>query len=129
MRRLLSDETGSVTMEFTLLVPTFVALLVFLADATIVYLTHSEMYNAARDISRSVSTGQLKDHSEVEAYAAKRLFLSGRNYVIDVDFSDDKKVIIAVQLDDAAIFGRLLEPVVGDDLVARSTTGEEPRIK
>ena len=53
------DEKGAVTMEFTVLVPFFVVLLIFFADASVIYFTHSEMFNAARDISRRMSTGQI----------------------------------------------------------------------
>lgn len=128
MRRFLRDETGAVTTEFTLLVPVFVGLLVFFADATVIYLTHSEMFNAAREISRNVSTGELQDEDEVEAYAAEILHLGGRAYLVDANFSGDTTVTIAIHLYDAAIFGAWFRPILGEALVAVSTTAEEPRI-
>ncbi len=128
MRRLLRDETGAITTEFTVLVPFFVLLMVFFADATVLYLTHSEMFSAAREISRRVSTGELQDLSQVEAYAADELHLGDRVYFVDVDFSGDKTVRIVVHLYDAAIFGAWFTPILNEELVAISTTAEEPRI-
>lgn len=129
MRRLLRDDTGAVTTEFTVLVPFFIFLLVLFADATVIYLTHSEMFNAAREISRRVATGELQDHSQVQAYAADKLFLGQRDYYVGVDFSGDKTVTIAVHLYDAAIFGYFFRPILGRELVAISTAGEEPQIE
>ncbi len=52
----LRDETGAVTIEFVLWVPIFVGLLVFVTDASIIYLTHSDMWSVTRDLA-------LEDHS------------------------------------------------------------------
>ena len=60
INRFLRDSKGAVTTEFTVLVPFFVMLLVFFADASVIYLTHSEMFNTARDIARRMSTDQIK---------------------------------------------------------------------
>lgn len=128
MRRFLRDEKGAVTTEFTVLVPLFVMLLVFFADATVIYLTNSEMFKVAREISRRVSTGELQNQSQVETYAAENLFLGGREYVVDVDFSGDTTAILSIHLYDAAIFGAWFRPILGMDLIAVATTAEEPRI-
>ncbi len=128
MRRLVRDDAGAVTTEFTVLVPVFVMLLVFFADATVIYSTHTEMFNAAREISRSMSTGELHDESQVESYAVEKLFLGERTYYVDADFTDDKKVTIVIHLYDAAIFGVFFRPILGRELVAIATAAEEPRI-
>lgn len=128
MRRLVHDETGAVTTEFTVLVPFFVMLLVFFADATVIYSTHTEMFNAAREISRRMSTGELQDQFQVESYAIDKLFLGERTYYINANFTDEKQVIIAIHLYDAAIFGVFFRPILGKELVAIVTTAEEPRI-
>ena len=54
----LRDETGAVTIEFILWVPVFVGLLVFVTDASIIYLTHSEMWSVARDTARRMTTAR-----------------------------------------------------------------------
>jgi Flp pilus assembly pilin Flp len=129
MHRYLRDERGAVTVEFTVLVPFFVFLMVFFADATVVYLTHSEMFNAAREVSRRASTGEIRTLSEAEAYASDKLLLGARTYFLNVDFSGkDKTVRIGIPLSDAAIFGTFLRPILGRELVAIANVSEEPRI-
>lgn len=129
MRRLLRDDRGAVTVEFTVLVPVFVLLLVFFADATVIYMTHTQMFNAAREISRRVATGELGDESAVDAYAAEKLMLGERTYYVDPEFSDDNRVVIAVKVYEALIFGNFFVPILGDAMVAVATTGEEPRLE
>ncbi len=129
MRRLLSDDRGAVTVEFTVLVPVFVLLLVFFADATVIYMTHTQMFNAARELSRRVATGELGDESAVKAYATEKLMLGERTYYVDPEFSGDNRVTIAVNVYEAVIFGNFFEPILGDAMVAVATTGEEPRLE
>lgn len=128
-RRLLADEKGAVTIEFTALVPFFVLLLVFFADAAIIYLTHTEMFNAARDISRRTATGELANQDDVQAYAESHLFLGTRDYFVGVDLQNDKTVAVVVSLDQATIFGILFQPILGKELIATATAPEEPRIE
>lgn len=126
IRRFLADQNGAVTIEFTTLVPAFIALLVFFADASIIYLTHSEMFSVARDIARRMSTEQIETEQEVQAYAAQNLFLGQRTYTIDPDFGSDMRVTIVVRLDDAAIFGAFFKPILGRYLLASATMRREP---
>jgi Flp pilus assembly protein TadG len=91
---LLRDEMGAVTIEFVLWVPIFASLLVFVTDASIIYMTHSEMWNVARDTSRRMSTEKITTVNEVRDYAAAPLFLSEREYVIDPSFGSDMNVAI-----------------------------------
>ncbi len=123
---LLRDEKGAITIEFVLWVPIFVSLLVFVTDASIIYLTHSEMWNVARDTSRRMSTEELTTVTEVRDYAAARLFLGEREYAIDPTFGGDMNVTISIGLDGAAIFGFFFKPIIGRSLVASVTTRREP---
>jgi len=123
----LKDEKGAVTVEFTVLVPFFVFLLIFFADASVIYFTHSEMFNAARDISRRMSTGQIETQDQALAYAAQRLYLGDRVYTVDADFaSGDMPVSIGMPVGQAAIFGVWFEPIIGRALVATARTRREP---
>jgi hypothetical protein len=122
----LRDEKGAVTIEFVLWVPIFVGLLVFVTDASIIYLTHSEMWSVARDTTRRMTTGEISSDAEVVDYAAAHLFLGRRTYVIDPDFGGEMNVTIAVGLDGAAIFGFFFEPILGRSLVASVTMRREP---
>jgi Flp pilus assembly protein TadG len=122
----LGDEKGAVTIEFVLWVPIFVGLLVFVTDASIIYLTHSEMWNVARDTTRRMTTEQITSTAEARDYAAAHLFLGNRTYVIDSYFGGEMNVTIAIGLDGAAVFGFFFEPILGESLVASVTMRREP---
>lgn len=122
----LHDQKGAVTIEFTLFVPLFVMLMVFFADASIIYLTHSEMYNVARDTARRMSTEQLTTEAEVETYAAKHLHLGQRTYLIDPDFEGDMRVRVMLPIGEAAIFGAWFKAIIGNYLIASATMRREP---
>ncbi len=123
----LGDETGAVTIEFILWVPIFVGLLVFVSDASIIYLTHSEMWSVARDTTRRMTTEEFTTAAEALDYAAAHLFLGERTYVIDPELaSADMNITIAIGLDGAAIFGFFFKPILGRSLVASVTMRKEP---
>jgi hypothetical protein len=126
--RFIKDSKGAVTIEFTVLVPGFVLLMVFFADTSIVYLTHTEMYNAARDIARRMATHQLETEADVRDYAAGHLLLGGRQYTVDPDFGGVMSVTIAVSVSEAVFFGAFFEPVLGRALVANASVRSETRL-
>lgn len=128
LSKFLNDTKGAVTTEFTVLVPFFVFLLVFFADASVIYLTHTEMYNASRDIARRMATGQLKTSNDVQAYAEDHLHLGSRTYVVDPQFGNAMTVTISVGLDEAVFFGTFFQPILGRSLLASSTVQREPRL-
>lgn len=127
-RRFIRDEKGAIATEFVIMVPAFVLLMVFFIDASTIYLTHSEMYNTARDISRRMSTGELTSDAEVQAYAANHLFLAQRTYYVSTSFQGDKMVAIYADVVDSAIFGVMFKSLLGRELIALAVTAEEPRI-
>jgi len=124
----LGDEKAAVTIEFVLWVPIFVGLLVFVTDASIIYLTHSEMWSVARDTTRRMTTGEITSREQARDHAAARLFLGSRTYLIDP--SDPKlaemNVTIAIGIDGAAVFGFFFAPILGKTLVASVTMRKEP---
>jgi hypothetical protein len=122
----LRNDTGAVTIEFVTLVPAFVLTLVFFTDISIVYLTRTEMWNTARDISRRMSTGELTTAEEVTDYAASHLFLGQREYTVVADFGANKAVRIEVPMAEAAMFGTWLIGVIGDTLSVYATMSSEP---
>ncbi len=122
----LRDEKAAVTIEFVLWVPIFVGLFVFVTDASIIYLTHSEMWSAARDTTRRITTEEITTRAEAVDYAATRLFLGSRTYVIDPTDPALAEMNIAIGLDDAAIFGFFFKPILGKSLVASVTMRKEP---
>ena len=124
----LRDEKAAVTIEFVLWVPIFIGLFVFVTDASIIYLTHSEMWSVARDTTRRMTTGQITTDAEARDYAAAHLFLGSRTYVIDPTDPAlaDMNITIAIGIDDAAIFGFFFKPILGKSLVASVTMRKEP---
>jgi len=122
--RFFRDEGGSATIEFVLWVPVFVVLLVATTDATILYLSHTEMWNVSRDIARRLSVGDLTEAQAVEE-AKKELFLYSRAYTVGTSVGIDVVVEITTNVGDASVFG-FFEPVLGRDLSARVVMRREP---
>lgn len=120
------DQRGAVTIEFTTLVPAFIFLMLFFVDASVIYFTHSEMFNVARDVARRMSTGQFETLEEARAYAEGQLHLGMRTYLIDPEYDGDRTVTIAIPVGQAAIFGAWFKPILGQYLVARSRMHAEP---
>ena len=124
--RFIKDSKGAVTLEFTVLVPAFVFLMVIFTDTSVVYLTHSEMYNAARDIARRMATHQLQTDTDVRAYAAQTLSLGARTYNVTPDFTNSvMSVTISVSVGQAVFFGAFFEPILGRSLVATASVNTE----
>lgn len=124
LRAFISDERASASMEFVLWVPGFIFLLVMVTDASILYLTHTEMWNAARDTARGLSVGALTVE-EAPDRARERLLLSGRTYTVAVSDADPVVVQISVSVGDASIFG-FFEPVLEQQFTARVEMMKEP---
>lgn len=127
--RFLHDQKGAVTIEFTVIVPLFVLLMVFFADASVIYLSHSEMFNTARDLARRMATGELTSAEDVQIYAEEHLFLGNRTYQVFPQYVDGQiRVTMAVPLSQAAIFGAWFGPIIGDELRATAVMASELRL-
>ena len=124
----IKDSKGAVTIEFTVLVPAFVFLMVSFADTSIVYLTHTEMYNAARDIARRMATHELTTESDVQAYAEEHLSLVNRQYILDPDFGGVMSVRIEVLISQAVFFGAFFEPILGRALITTASVRAEKKL-
>lgn len=122
----LGDEKGAITTEFVTLVPFFIGLFVFFADVCVVYLTHSEMWNVARDSVRRMSTEEFTTNTQVVDYVSAHLFLGERSYVVEPTFGGEMRVRIAISIADAAIFGYLMENILGNTIVADVVMRKEP---
>ncbi len=117
LRRFIRDQTGTATIEFVLWVPLYVILLVAVTDASILYLTHTEMWNAARDSARRISVGAMAA-ADAPDRAREKLLLSGRSYTVAASDAGPVMVEISVNVGDASIFG-FFKPVLGRELTAR----------
>ena len=122
----LRNDTGAVTIEFVTLVPAFVLMLVLFTDASIVYLTRTEMWNTARDIARRMATGEITTQAQVTDYAASHLFLGYRQYTVQASAGAEIDVKISVPLIDAAVFGIWFKPIIGETLTVAARMRKEP---
>ncbi len=117
MSEFLRDEHGSATIEFVLWIPVYVIILVAVTDASILYLTHTEMWNTARDSARRISVGAMTA-ADVPDRAREKLLLAGRTYTVAGSDANPVIVEISVGVGDASIFG-FFGPVLGRQLTAR----------
>ena len=137
----LRDDRGSQTIEFVLWLPIIGALLVIISYASILYTTHTEMWNVARDTARRMTTGLfddgvtgVMDEAAAEDYAQTQLRLYeflGSGY--DVTATEDTvaetmTVVITLGVSDgsfdAGFFGAF--SLVGGTLAARVVMRAEP---
>ncbi len=124
LHRFIRDQTGTATLEFILWVPVYVILLVAVTDASILYLTHSEMWNTARDSARLISVGAMAA-ADAPDRAREKLVLSGRTYTVAASDTDPVIVEISVNVGDASVFG-FFKPVLGRELTAQVEMWKEP---
>ena len=127
----LRDDRGSQTIEIMLWIPIFVALLVIISDASILYLTQTEMWNVARDTARRMTTGQLMTEVAAEEYANVQLNLYSQNsglYSVDASYDPVVEVVISVGAGDVSFTGfKYLDfTIFGGDISARVVMRPEP---
>lgn len=131
----LRDERGSLTIEFILWIPLILALVVIVINATTLYVTHSEMWNVARDVARQMSTGVIGTIEEAEICAANGISLrSDLPYYIRAEYDQDQgaMVIIGLRLEDTTLMDSgmlLLAPIrfFANDLTARVVMRPDPQ--
>ncbi len=144
----LRDDRGSQTIEFVLWLPIIGALLVIISYASILYSTHTEMWNVARDTARRMTTGVFDvkigeewvlDEAKAMAYAQEQLRLYeffGSGYEVtatenpDPSNPDTSRMTVVITLGvtdgsfDAGFFGAFT--LVGGMLAARVVMRAEP---
>lgn len=104
----LKDQRGSSTVEFVIWIPLFVFFLAATIDASMLYLTQTEMWNVARDTARRVTTGQLPTEQAAKDYAAELLTIGGNTYWIvpTIDQPNQEVTVrIGTFIHDADAFG------------------------
>ena len=113
LRRLLSSEDGTATIEFVMWLPVFMSVLGIVTDASLLLTKHSQLLDAARDASRFVATGRMTE-GEAESYLTDRL---GTFASYQPEVSVDGLHVttnIAAPYADFVIFGDML---VGDTMM------------
>lgn len=119
------DETGSVTIEFVTLLPFFMALFLLFVDASMLYMTYSDMLLTASRLSRQMSVGTIETEGAAKDFVAEHLSLGKGTYTLNADFQTDT-VTIATPIAQAALSGWWMRSVIGSTLFATSTTKREP---
>jgi Flp pilus assembly protein TadG len=126
----LKDDSGSETIQFVVFLPLFAVTLVIVTDASFLYLNHSEMWQVARDTARRMASGQLTSEQEAVGYASSHMAMFDNHYQVSAGYDPDSTMAIqiSVPIADAMIFGKFLQPVMGQSMVARFEMRAEPEI-
>jgi Flp pilus assembly protein TadG len=121
------DERGSQTIEFVLWVPIIGALMVLVTDAFNIYMTHTEMWNVARDTARRMTMGDITSKADAETYASSQLSLFDYPYSVAAIHDPDTSMTVRVALNvgDSSFFGLTL---FGGTMNARVVMRSEPGI-
>lgn len=61
LRRWKRDETGSLTIEYCLWMPVFLAIIVLVLDTSILFAKHTSLMKLTSSITRQLSVGSLND--------------------------------------------------------------------
>lgn len=72
IKRLVTSESGNMSIEFVIAVPLFVAMITGAVDVSRVFITQANFYGAARDTARVVARHAMNEEN-AEAYAASRV--------------------------------------------------------
>jgi uncharacterized membrane protein YgcG len=125
---LLTDEQGFMSVDFVLWLPLFLGMLLIVTDASILYLTQTQMWNIARDTARRMTTQQIRSIPEARCYTETKLSgFSDLIFTVELESTSQfNSVQISVLLDDAAVFGYLLDPVLGTTIDAQVTMRADP---
>ena len=125
LRRFLTDEHGSATVEFVLWVPWFALLLMLTVDVSMFYLSQTRMQNVSRDAARRLSIG-LIEPANLATYV--RGELTGDGYVvIDCSNVTDSCVRIERSASATLVFGAWLDSVIGSNFFVETRMPFEPR--
>ena len=107
----LRDERGSYTIEFCLWIPVFFFFLAATIDASLLYLTHNANWNAARDLARRITTGEITvDNWDAHVARVEGTVLIGGNagkyFIPEPNWTDDEaQVVISIEIGEADAFG------------------------
>ena len=124
LHRFIEDEHAAVTIEFVAIFPFFIFLMLVFVDASILYLTRTEMFHISRDVARGISVGSV-NIDEVEDYVNDQILLAGRTYTL-ASFSGSLVIVeMSVNAGDASVFG-IFTPILGRTLGVRVEMLREP---
>jgi hypothetical protein len=124
VRAFVNDESGGPTIEFVTIFPAFVVMLLFVLDASILYLTHADLFNTSRDVARRVAVGDLHV-ADIPAYVSQRALLGERTLSVG-SYSGSVVIIeISVNVGDASVVG-FFKPLLSREMRVRVEMLREP---
>jgi Flp pilus assembly protein TadG len=100
-RRFLSAEDGSASVEFTVLLPVFMGLIVFAADTATIFTRQSNMWSVSQQTARIVSRHGL-DAEKAEAFASDLLRQGSYTPDVTVQVDDDTQIVTVVVIAESA---------------------------
>jgi Flp pilus assembly protein TadG len=125
IRDFLVDEGGTATVEFVLLFPLFSMVLLLLADASLLFLRHTNLMNISRDTARIVSRYAMTP-AEAKAYAEAAARTAQSDATAEVTILNGfVTVIISSEASTSAPFG-MVTFAIGDQIVAQAVSTMEP---
>ena len=119
------EDDGSVSIEFVLWFPVFIALLMVVTDLTFIYTTNANMWDAARDYARKMSIRDMDAAEAKTEIESKGELWSFTGFVAEAVDGSTVVVEIKAPIRNASVFG-MLDAVLDDDLVARVAMRREP---
>jgi Flp pilus assembly protein TadG len=127
VRHFLASDGGNASVEFTVLLPVFLGLVVFAADTATIFTRQSNMLSVSQQTARIVSRHAL-DAEAAESFAAELLSRGGYSPEVTVDVDADTQivtVVITAEPTELAPFG-LLSRVLDDRLTVSVSQALEP---
>ncbi len=123
-RVFLADEKGAATIEFVAIFPAFIFFLLMVLDASILYLTRTDLFNVSRDVARRVSVGALHVN-DIPQYVSQRGILGSRTLTV-ASFSGSVVIVeLSVNMGDASVIG-FFTPILGETMRVRVEMLREP---
>lgn len=126
MAAFIRDERGVATIEFVLWVPPMLFFLMFVTDASVLYLTYTDMFNVSRDVARQVSVGSMTVNN-VPDYVQQRSLLGERTYTVGSYSGSIVIVELSVNVGDASVFG-FFKPLLDRTMDVRVEMRREPTL-
>lgn len=100
-RRFLTAEDGNASVEFTVLLPVFMGLVVFAADTATIFTRQSNMWSVSQQTARIVSRHGL-DAEAAQAFAADLLRQGDYTPDVTVEVDDDTQIVTVVVVAESA---------------------------
>ena len=86
--RVLRNDTGAATVEAVLWMPTFVFLLVLVADTAIIFTSQAQVMRIIQDANRALSVGRFRTIEQTESFIASQLTRYGGSTTVETSVTE-----------------------------------------